>query len=262
MNARQLAPSTVLCLALGAAWLLSGACGDRTLRVPGADGGGGQPGAAGDGAGGGAAGTTGSGTGFAGAIGAAGTSGAAGAGGGLGGRGGAGSTGKGGAGGSQACGPCPAPLCKQGYMSVVDPAVSCCPVCRPIDCGAVRCAEPKCPAGSHLETPPGTCCPMCVAGSSEACNEGQRSYQVLRAQLIQKYNSSPCKLDSDCTLVGENNACASTCGTAIFAGLASDYASNLKNAAADCASCSPPPIPPCAALVALCSNGQCVAGSP
>jgi len=261
MNARPLAQSTVLSFALGAAWLLSGACGDRTLKVPGPDGGGGQPGAAGDGTAGGAAGTTGNGAGFAGTIGAAGATGAAGTRGGLGGHGGAGSTGKGGAGGSQACGPCPAPLCKQGYVSVVDPAVSCCPVCRPIDCRTVDCADPKCAAGNHLETPPGTCCPVCVAGPSEACNKGQQSYQSLRQQLVEKYNSSPCKLDSDCTLVVEQNACVSDCGTAIFAAAVSNYDSNLKNASADCASCPPPDRPPCVFLVALCSNGQCVSGT-
>ncbi|HVR01243.1 MAG TPA: hypothetical protein VMT47_03865 [Polyangia bacterium] len=147
-------------------------------------------------------------------------------------------------------------------MSVVDAAMSCCPVCRPIDCRAVGCADPKRPAGNRLETPPGTCCSVCVAGPSEACNKGQQSYQSLREQLIQKYNFSPCKLDSDCTLVVEQNACVSDCGTAIFAAAALDFESNSKSASVDCASCPSPAIPPCAALVALRSNGQCGTGSP
>jgi len=266
-------------IALGAGWLIVGGCGGRSLLEPKPDGGG-------AGQGSGAAGNEGS-AGTAGATGAAGsTSGAAGATGAAGsqtgtagspgvagsGTGTAGTTGTAGstsgsggttgAGGSAACGPCPNPNCKMGFMSVVDPTVSCCPVCRPINCATVDCAAPPCPNG-HLETPDGQCCPVCVAGPPLACLKGQKDYVVQRAQLLDKYGSAPCMVDKDCALFFEKNQCQVGCGVAIATSLLDNLRTNLNGPASmECNTCPPPPVPPCAQFVALCSNGLCVAGSP
>jgi hypothetical protein len=209
-------------LTLTAGWSLSGACGGRSLSTTHPDGGGaGQAtGSAGDGGGttGTAGGTTtgsggsgtgsgGSGTGSAGAgtgsagagTGSAGT-GAGGVGGatGSGAAGGhAGTTGQGGAGGA-GCGLCPPTNCKDGFMAVVDPAVSCCAICRPINCATVDCANPQCEPGFHTEVPAGKCCPVCVKGLSEACNKAQAYYSSSRQQFLEKYGASPCNVDADC----------------------------------------------------------------
>jgi hypothetical protein len=264
-------------LALGVALVLLGSCGGRTLSGPHADAAavnqgddasgaaGHEPttGAAGSSAGhGGAAGSTGTGAAGSGSAGATGGgSGNAGATGAA----GAGAAGRGGTGGSAGstgttCGPCPSPDCLPGYASVHDPAVSCCPICRPVKCPAT-CSPPPCPAGSHLEMLDGQCCPTCQPGTeSNACRTGRASYTQLRAALVEKYNSSGCMTDTDCTLVFEDNACVSNCGTAFPVSLASNAESNLKSAAQmDCGTCARPDRPPCALLVALCSNGHCTA---
>ena len=173
--------------------------------------------------------------------------------------GGAGS--QGGVDAGQACGPCPQALCKDGFTSVVDPAVSCCPVCRPINCAAVDCAPVNCPADSHLETSPGKCCPFCASGPPTACVKGRQDYATFRAQIIDKYGSAGCTTDTDCTIVGETNACQASCGIAI----ATSMVNNLENALASdsmgCGTCPPPTVPPCLSLVAVCSNGRCEAAS-
>jgi hypothetical protein len=88
--------------------------------------------------------------------------------------------------------------------------------------------------------------------------KGRASYSQLRDQLVEKYSSGGCKVDTDCALVFEDNACASNCGTAIPKALADGFASNLDaTAAASCATCPPPIKPPCAPLAAVCSNGKC-----
>jgi hypothetical protein len=256
VSLRGLAPLSVLAFALGAA----PGCGGRSLSAPHPDGGAGQ-GAGAAGSVSGAAGATGGtiGTGVAGTTGTAGT-GAAGAGaGGAGGFAGSdGVGGHGGAGGGPACGPCPLIDCAMGFMSVVDPTVSCCPICRPLDCGTVDCVNPTCPSDSHAETPPGTCCPVCVAGPSQACNRAQRDYQETRMGLLEKYAASSCQIDSDCKLIYESNNCERNCGEALEVSVAGFLNYNLSNLADDCnRSCPPSVAPPCAPLGAVCSNGVC-----
>jgi hypothetical protein len=199
----------------------------------------------------GAAGTT--------SVGAAGVTGAAGfATGAAGVTGTAGTTGAGGT--VAACGPCPDPNCKPGFMSVVEPNVSCCPICRPIDCATVDCANPDCPAGTHSEVPDGTCCPICVMGVSQACNMAMSSYQSNRAAFIDKYTMGTCKGDADCTIVLETNACVTNCGTAFPVWGATNFNSNITSLTVACnMACPPKPLLPCAHFSAVCSNGTCVA---
>jgi len=239
-----------------AGWSSGGGCGGRTLLPPssagaagaavetgaaGNSGAAGNPGAAGDPA------TTGG----AGAIGHAGATGHAGS---------SGAAGQSGAGGASACGLCPDPACKPGFMSVVVPAISCCPICRPLDCATVDCAPVVCAAGTHAETMPGQCCPVCVAGPSKACNDLRTQMQGLRKSLLAKYDATPCNVDADCTLVVEQNACVTNCGVALPVSTAPLFTANLEMLAIACDDACPPlAVPPCAPEVAVCSNGLCTA---
>ena len=183
--------------------------------------------------------------GYTGAAGAVGTSGGGGA-------------GQGGAGGAPACGPCPASSCQVGYMSVVDPAISCCPICRPINCATVDCSQPSCPAGSHAEVPTGQCCAVCVMGFSKSCNDAQARYSMDRGAYIEKYSMEPCTLDTDCRLVIETNSCDTACYSALTVTTAGFYESNISSDAAACnAACPAPPRPPCVPQTPICSNGRC-----
>jgi hypothetical protein len=273
MTSPVLSKSTVVTLALGAGWLLSGACGGRNLVPPRPDGGAAATGGMGDtGMGGaGTAGTAGTGTaggtGTGGAgIGGAGSTGTGGQGGaGTAGQGGAGTAGQGGAGGIMACGPCPALACDPGFTSTVDPA-ACCPVCKPIVCNGA-CAIPRCDPGSFLAKAPGQCCATCMPGVDPACTKGQADFASFRQSLLEKYNEPGCNEDSDCTLIVEVNRCdPNVCPTVVSSVEAMNAVANLTSTAEmDCATCPDAPVgplPQCPALVALCSNGKCIAAVP
>jgi hypothetical protein len=236
----------------------SGAAGADTSGAAGAD----SSGAAGA-ATSGAAGAATSGTGGSTTSGAAGVTGAAGASAagatGQAGSGQAGSPGQGGQAGG--CGPCPAIACGEGFMSVVDPAISCCPICRPLDCTTALCANPICPAGTHSEVPKGSCCAVCMMGVSQACNQAQDQYNRDRKQFLDKYGSSRCAADAECRLVFEDNACESNCGEALPVSTANLFESNIQADADKCDGVCPALSgkPDCTPLVPVCSNGLCVA---
>jgi hypothetical protein len=192
---------------------------------------------------------------LAGVTGAAGSTGSTGAGGTTGSAGASGGAGQGGT-----CGPCNVAPCSPGYMSVVDPTISCCPICRPVNCAMVVCANPNCPGGTHAEVPTGKCCPVCLPGVSQACNTAETQYSNSRTALLDKYGSTPCQTDADCRLVFENNSCVHNCGEALPVVNASNFETNLASLAMACnASCPPTAVPPCAVQVAVCSNGRCSA---
>jgi hypothetical protein len=179
-----------------------------------------------------------------------------GAGGAFGGTGSAGANG--GTGGVPGCGPCMIPQCKPGYMAEVDPSISCCPICRPNNCNLAPCAKPICPAGTHAEVPTGQCCPVCVNGFSQDCNTAESQYSTQRQAYLEKYGSTPCKQDTDCRLVFEQNSCVSNCGEALPVSTAGLFESNIASLAMACnAACPPIPSPPCVPQVAVCSNGSC-----
>ena len=147
-------------------------------------------------------------------------------------------------------------------MPVVDPAISCCPICRPLDCSAVFCPALTCPVGWHAEpATAGECCGTCAQGSTSAtCTKAQAAYQELRQELLAKYGTFPCKTDGECQLVVEDNACESNCGEALSTTTAGDLTSNIQSDATVCDSvCQPLARPPCPRLVAVCSNGVCAA---
>lgn len=108
-------------------------------------------------------------------------------------------------------------------------------------------------------TRPGDCCPSCVANPPDACEQGQQTYDELRAALIDKYGSSGCKDSSEYTLVAENNACSASCPIALPTATAANFTSNLANAALDCATCDIPEPESCPGAIAACVNGKCVA---
>jgi hypothetical protein len=188
-----------------------------------------------------------------GAGGSTGTSGAAGASGVAGASGSGGSTGSG-------CGPCPPTSCNPGFVSVVDPTISCCPICRPLDCSAVTCPLIDCPPGTHAETPTNQCCPACVTGFSKACNDAMTTYNGQRMIMLDKYGSAGCNIDSDCMFFTEHNACVTNCGEALPVSTYGSWDQNIQGLADSCnAVCPPKPLPSCAHFVAVCSNGKCVA---
>jgi len=191
---------------------------------------------------------------LAGIIGAGGTTGSTGT------AGVSGGGGQGGAGGTIACGPCIPPQCEAGFVSVIDPAVPCCPICKPLDCSTTQCGPIDCPSGSHPEIPTGQCCSQCVMGFSQACNSAQSQYVGNRQALLEKYGEASCKQDSDCRLIFETNACVSNCGEALPASTANNFVTNMAGLAMACnQSCPPIATPPCAPQVAVCSNGRCTA---
>jgi hypothetical protein len=79
--------------------------------------------------------------------------------------------------------------------------------------------------------------------------------------MLGKYGSSPCKVDGDCQLVFENNACVSNCGEALPVSTAGFFETNIAGDAQACNMACPgfggPP--PCLQQVAVCSNGTCTA---
>jgi hypothetical protein len=245
---------SALGLTLGLVVLHSAACGDRGALTPSTGTAGSTTGAAGSTTG--AAGSTK--TGAAGATtGAAGaTTGAAGAT-----TGAAGDPGS--AGITRVCNvPCPALACAPGFLGQLDPGVSCCPVCRKIDCSTVDCAQPLCDVTGHLETSVDQCCTVCVAGVDPSCATARQNYASSRAALVEKYASAPCMTDKDCTIVSESNPCQLSCGIAVPNILAGSLIADLNEIGWKCGTCVPPPPPPCAPATVLCSNGQCVVGVP
>jgi len=133
----------------------------------------------------------------------------------------------------------------------------CCPTCPDTGCGP--CPTVDCVEGTHSQTAPGDCCATCVADPPDACVEGLERYADLRAQLLDKYASSPCKNSTECTLLKEDNACGYACNIALPTLTAHNLLPNLDNDAQSCATCEPPVQVDCAQAVAGCVNGKCIA---
>lgn len=73
--------------------------------------------------------------------------------------------------------------------------------------------------------------------------------------------SAGCSTSPDCTIVAENNACASTCGMPIPKAAAENLERNL-NETSLCSNCPLPPQVLCERMVPACVNGKCVAAEP
>ena len=162
------------------------------------------------------------------------------------------------AGTTSAGGGCACPIidCAPGYKSVPNPN-GCCYHCESLSlCDQVACPGIACGSGSHLEQLPGQCCPTCVPDS---CVAQRKNYEVFRQQLIDKYSTLGCMVNSDCTIYYEKNQCAVGCGIPMPSAAINNLDSNLQSFAQT--TCSPNcmnPIPPCEAPTPpVCFKGWC-----
>lgn len=149
---------------------------------------------------------------------------------------------------------CPAIDCAPGYKVVPNPD-GCCYHCESI-CNNVMCPAFACGSGSHLEVPSGQCCATCIADS---CELQQKSYQMFRQQLVDKYSSFPCMIDADCSLYYEKNECAIGCGFVVPTTQFANLDSNLQSyAQLNCSPSCPQQVPPCLPRPApVCLQGRC-----
>ena len=154
---------------------------------------------------------------------------------------------------------CIEPICSAGMAPHVLEG-TCCPICGP-NCRAVDCADPGCTGSELPVTPPGKCCPVCVpiaqTDAAPTCDEA--GYASLRTMLTEKYTSSSCNADADCTVVTVNVCGTPDCGVALLASLADSFESNLVSfATSNCGGCAPvtPKCPPDLPY-ARCENGVC-----
>jgi hypothetical protein len=146
---------------------------------------------------------------------------------------------------------CPAILCDMGSLPVPN-ADGCCYHC---ECNAKLCAAVACPSGSHLETPPGQCCPVCL---QDDCAEQRARYFDFKRQLLEKY-AYGCSTASDCTLYYDQSACGADCGSVVWSGALENLQSNLQSyASQNCSAKCMSPVPPCGvASPPTCFNGRC-----
>jgi hypothetical protein len=144
---------------------------------------------------------------------------------------------------------------------ILQPVGACCPVC--MDTGCPPCATIVCAAGQHVETVAGDCCPSCVADPPDPCVTGQKNYASIRQSMIDKYSYLGCSNSTECVIVPESNACASTCGIPMVNNMVESFKKNLEQSAQDyCSTCKPVAAGVCPAQVPACVNGKCVAVSP
>jgi hypothetical protein len=137
---------------------------------------------------------------------------------------------------------------------------SCCPICQSACAPAQGCPTIGCGPGTHSETLAGACCPVCVDDPGLSCDEGKKGYALMRAQLLEKYESG-CASDAECVVIAPANRCENGCQyEAVWYGAASFFVDNLANYAdMNCASCKSGPLPPCAAPPpAHCLMARCM----
>ena len=98
------------------------------------------------------------------------------------------------------------------------------------------------------------------AAEGDACKSGKAKYAGKRAELVKAAEKAGCQTDADCGVLQENNACVVGCGTPLPAlGIEQLHGELESIAEAECGSCPPLPIPPCAPPGPLtCQQGACV----
>jgi hypothetical protein len=102
-----------------------------------------------------------------------------------------------------------------------------------------------------------------AARDGDACVTGKQKYHDERQALLDKLAASGCKVDADCGVFWENNACVSTCGVVVPSVGMAAASTELQNSAAElCSSCAPIPVPPCVPPQPVsCKQGQCSGGA-
>lgn len=151
---------------------------------------------------------------------------------------------------------CPDVDCQPGTRPIMQPG-SCCPTCTPIDCFGVTCPGIACSSDSELVYPPDQCCPICQPRAE--CDKGLEGYLALRWELLEKYSSTGCTKDADCSYFYEGNACNYGCFIPLPTAHVMNATANLDSyAKMACASCPPQMVPACdAPAPAKCDGGYC-----
>jgi hypothetical protein len=164
-------------------------------------------------------------------------------------------------GGSQAC-PCLLIGCSEGYVMRPNPD-GCCGTCV-LDCEDVACTDQDCQPGSHMEQRAEECCPACVKDDAVPCDEAQKIYQGLRAQLFASYEGRSCLQPTECTILWEYNRCASTCGMPVGLDARDMFDDELSGFAEHmCSRCPAPKPTPCPMPPALsCVDRNCQYADP
>jgi hypothetical protein len=123
--------------------------------------------------------------------------------------------------------------------------------------GACACDAIACAPG-YIEVPnPNGCCFHCELDPT--CDQQRKDYQAYRQQLLDKYSTYPCMVDSDCSIYYEKNNCGYSCGISIATATIQNLDSNLNSYAA--MACNPGcivPVPPCEPTPPpACFKGYC-----
>jgi hypothetical protein len=125
--------------------------------------------------------------------------------------------------------------------------------------GACACDPVVCAPGYMTVPDPGGCCFHCEL-DVKRCDQAHADYRRLRQDMLEKYRSSGCTSDSDCTVYYEKNACdVNGCPLIVPLNTIMSFASNLDSyAQMSCTGCPTEPLHPCAPLPPmLCRMGRC-----
>ncbi len=120
--------------------------------------------------------------------------------------------------------------------------------CDPIACGP-----------NYMPVPDATGCYHCELDIN-SCELQRQSYVVFRDQMLGKYGSINCQVDTDCSLYFEKNACGTGCGVALANVGRKELESSLDAYAlmACPPACPPPPQVPCGPIASPhCWKGSC-----
>lgn len=125
--------------------------------------------------------------------------------------------------------------------------------------GACACDPIACAPGYLTVRDATGCCFHCELDLMR-CSAAREDHARLRSDLLEKYNSVGCQVDSDCIIYYEMNLCGSFCGVVVPTQQYNNLDANLTSYAAEnCwGDCPPLPIPPCEPPTApLCLGGVC-----
>lgn len=137
--------------------------------------------------------------------------------------------------------------CAEGFVWVPDPNVCCGGQCVS-GCDDMACTDIglSCDPGMHVGTLPDECCPLCVPDNPPPCDVAMQLYRDFRKERLSKYRSAGC--EGGCSMFGENNRCATTCGTSIPAAFRDSIEEELTRFAEQTCSACPKSFPtPCPA---------------
>jgi hypothetical protein len=164
----------------------------------------------------------------------------------------------GGSAGSVTCEKVDCPNIPTSCKKLVQAPGACCPTC--LDTGCEPCATVDCDDGYHAETLAGACCPTCVADPPDACEVGQKTYDDVRQQMLEKYGSSGCQNSSDCALVLEDTKCSYVCNVPLPSSTVRNFLDNVQSLASPgCQTCDAPEQYTCMKKLPACVNAKCTA---